>query len=141
MRRYLVVAHQTLGSPELRDAMRSRLDEGPCSFHVVVPQLHGGSGLGWTEGETRATAAQHLEEARLRFLADGIPVTGEVGDANPVYAISDVLISEGRDAFVEVIVSTLPLGVSRWLRMDLPTRVTRATGLPVSHVAAVHAST
>ena len=34
------------------------------------------------------------------------------------------------------IVSTLPSHLSRWLRLDLPHRVERATGLPVTHVVA-----
>ena len=54
MRRYLVVAHQTLGSPELLEAMRDRLAEGSCTFHLLVPEYHGGPGLTWTEGTVRA---------------------------------------------------------------------------------------
>jgi hypothetical protein len=66
MRRYLVVAHQTLGSPELLVAMRDRLAEGPCTFHLLVLEYHGGPGLTWTVGKVRAEAIQHLEEGRLR---------------------------------------------------------------------------
>jgi len=33
-------------------------------------------------------------------------------------------------------VSTLPGGISKWLKLDLPHRVERATGLPVTHVTA-----
>ena len=87
MRRYLVVAHQTLGSSELLEAMRDRVAEGACTFHLLVPEYHGGSGLTWTEGKVRAEAMQHLEEGRLRFIAEGLAVTGEVGDANPVDAV------------------------------------------------------
>jgi hypothetical protein len=135
MRRYLVVAHQTLGSTELLDALRARLAEGACQFYVVVPELHrGGGGLTWTEGKVRADAKRHLEDARLAFLAEGLAVTGEVGDANPVDAVAEVLRREGRDTFDGVIVSTLPLGVSKWLKLDAPTRIQRATGLPVEHV-------
>ena len=71
MRRYLVVAHQTLASPELLEAMRQQLDQGPCAFHLVVPEYHGGPGLTWTEGQVRAEAARHLEDARLRFNGAG----------------------------------------------------------------------
>jgi hypothetical protein len=46
-------------------------------------------------------------------------------------AVMDVL----RDhTFDEVIVSTLPHGVSHWLRVDLPARVGRVSGLPVHHI-------
>jgi hypothetical protein len=135
MRRYLVVAHQTLGSAQLLEAMRSRLAEGACRFHLLVPELHrGGGGLTWTEGKVRAEAKRRLEEARLRFVAEGLAVTGEVGDANPVDAVGEVLRRDGKDAFDAVIVSTLPLGVSKWLKLDAPTRIQRATGLPVEHV-------
>jgi len=159
MRRYLVVAHQTLASPELRDAMLARLSEGPAAFHLLVPQRQGGGGqngggqngggqrgggqrgggMSWTEGDRRAVAEVALEEARLAFTGQGFAVTGEVGDANPSYAVSDVLIRLGPDAFDEIIISTLPLGVSRWVHLDVPARVARTTELPVTHVVAVHA--
>jgi hypothetical protein len=141
MRRYMVVAHQTLGSPELLDAMRDRLAEGPCTFHLVVPVLHGGQGLTWTEGKARTAAAERLEEARLRFIAEGLAVSGEVGDAHPVDAVRDVLVREGDDAFDGVIVSTLPHAISKWLKFDSPNRIHRNTGLPVFHVVGhpVHA--
>jgi hypothetical protein len=139
MRRYLVVAHQTLTSPELLSALRDRLDRGPCSFHLVVPFIPGGPGVLWVEGDARIEAAEHLDEARLRFLAEGLAVTGEVGDGNPVLAVADVLVREGDDAFDEIIVSTLPLGISRWVHLDVPSRVRKATAIPVDHVVAIHA--
>ena len=37
MRRYLVVANQTLQAAELRDELRKRISAGPCSFFVIVP--------------------------------------------------------------------------------------------------------
>jgi hypothetical protein len=134
MRRYLVVAHQTLGSRELLEAMRQQLDQGPCAFHLVVPEYHGGPGLTWTEARVRAEAAGHLEDARLRFLEAGLAVTGEVGDASPVDAVADVLRRDGRNAYAGVIVSTLPHSVSKWLRLDAPARIQRNTGMPVIHV-------
>lgn len=133
MRHYLVLAHQTLGSPELLDAMRQQLDQGPCTFHLVVPEYHG-SGLTWTEGQVRAEAARRLEEARLRFTAQGLAVTGEVGDSSPVEAVAVVLRRDGRDTYSGAIVSTLPHSVSKWLRLDAPARIERNTGIPVIHV-------
>ena len=37
--------------------------------------------------------------------------------------------------FDEIIISTLPLGISRWLKLDLVSKA-RGLGLPVTHVAA-----
>lgn len=134
MRRYLVVAHRTLMGAELMEAMRERLDQGACTFHLVVPQYHGGPGLTWTEGKVWAEAERHLEQARLWFTREGLPVNGEVGDASPVEAVAAVLRRDGADAYDEIIVSTLPLGASRWLGMDAPSRIQRATEVPVHHI-------
>jgi nucleotide-binding universal stress UspA family protein len=61
----------------------------------------------------------------------GVNVDGEVGSSDPMQAVTDVL---DRREFDEVIVSTFPPGVSRWLRMDLPNRIRRRSKLPVTHV-------
>ncbi len=58
MRRYLVVAHQTLSSPELLEAMTSRAGEEETTFHLLVPIYHGEPGLTWTEGHDREVAAR-----------------------------------------------------------------------------------
>ena len=39
MRRYLVVAKQTLGGDHLAQKVRECLAGGPCTFHVVVPAM------------------------------------------------------------------------------------------------------
>jgi hypothetical protein len=135
MRHYLVVAHQTLDSPQLLEAIRDRMSQGPSAFHVVVPERHD-QGLTWNEGAVRLQAARALEEARLRFVNMGIPVTGEVGHSNPVQSVNNVLLREGPDHFTEIIVSTLPTRVSRWLGMDVPARIQKGTKVPVTAVTA-----
>jgi hypothetical protein len=60
-------------------------------------------------------------------------VTGEVGDPSPALAVSDAL---ERATIDEIIVSTLPSGLSRWIHQDLPHRLERRTGLPIAHVVA-----
>lgn len=134
MPRYLVVAHRTLGSPELLDALLERSADG-STFHLLVPEYHGGLGLTYTDARARAVAQQNLEEARARFAGHGITTTGEVGEASPVEAVVTVLQREGPHAFDAVILSTLPPGVSRWLGIDLPSQVRRHHfGLDVVHV-------
>jgi hypothetical protein len=60
-----------------------------------------------------------------------------VGDPDPFAAVGDALRVE---RFDEVVVATLPHGISRWLRLSLPHRLRRLTDLPVHHVIA-HPST
>ena len=133
MRRYLVVANQTLMSEELRAAVRDRLGNPPCRFHVVVPATPAHAQLSWTEGAARVVARERLEEALAWLHAEGAITTGSIGDADPVLAVLDAL---PRDDFDEIVVSTLPPGLSRWIRQDLPHRLTRRTDLPVAHVVA-----
>jgi GABA permease len=134
MRRYLVVANRTLGGGHLLAKVRECLAAGPCEFHVLVPASHTTKDFTWTEGTDRAAAEARLAEAMARFRAAGAIVTGEVGDAAPLEAIRDVM---RRQQFDEIILSTLPPGVSRWLGQDLPHRVEKQFRLPIQHVVAV----
>jgi hypothetical protein len=132
--RVLVVAHQTASTEGLLKAVRNRARQGPARFHLVVPrQAHGmhkvvdpqDSGDGEAQG-VLAGALPKLSEAA------GRTVTGSLGDAEPLMAIEDAVNLGNYD---EIIISTLPRRVSRWLKVDLVSK-TRALGLPVTHVEA-----
>ena len=130
MRRYLVVANQTLGGPHLLSLLRE-LALKPATFHVLVPASPPAD-HSWTESEARAIARKRLDIALERFGTLGAEeVTGEVGDERPIQAIADVL---AREPFDEIVLSTLPPKVSRWLKLDLIHRVESSYGLPVRHV-------
>jgi len=132
MPRYLVVAHRTLGGAALLEEVRRRLAAGDASFHLVVPVTHP-SGHVWTEGEVQAEARAKLESGIASFHALGATaVTGEVGDVNPLHAVHVVLDRD--DDFDELIVSTLPAGPSRWLKLDVPSRLRKEMTIPVTHV-------
>ena len=133
MRRYLVVANQTLGGPHLLEKMRETLTTGPCSFHVLVPSTPPGHFATWTEGEALAVAQERLDTALTGFKDLGAEVSGEVGDPDPLQAIADALRER---PFDEIILSTLPPGASRWLKQDLPHRVERSFSIPITHVVA-----
>lgn len=133
MHRYLVVANQTLHSERLAAKIRECLAAGPCAFHVLVPATHPRHQMVWTEGGDRAIAHRRLEEALVRLGELGAEADGEVGDERPVDAIGDVL---RRHQFDEILLVTFPPGVSRWLGQDLPHRVQRAFGVPVTHLVA-----
>jgi hypothetical protein len=131
MCRYLVVANQTLAGEPLVSRIRELSRSGPCAFFLIVPATPPRDHP-WTEGEARATARARLDEALMRLSGLEVKVEGEVGDGNPMLAIDDAVREHG--PFAEIILSTLPPGASRWLRLDLPHRVAASFGLPMTHV-------
>ena len=133
MRRYLIVANRTLTGPHLVSAAQTRCALGPCEFHVVVPLNPAAEGMVWSEGQARAHARTHLDHALAHLRDAGLDVSGEIGDESPMRAVGDALRT--RD-FDEIIVSTLPPSVSRWLKLDLPNRLRRTYPIPVTHVIA-----
>jgi hypothetical protein len=134
MRRYLVVAHRTLMGPHVQEYVRACMAQGSCSFHLVVPVYHPSSGA-WTDGKIEAVARTRLAEGIDAFRSIGAEVGGEVGDANVVYAISAALRNVDYEAD-EIVLSTLPPGPSKWLKLDVPSRVRREFDLPVTHLVA-----
>jgi hypothetical protein len=130
----LVVANRTAGSPELLEALKDRAKKGPAKFHLLVPSTP--HGVTWAAdmhaGSDEAEA--HVRAAVERLRAEGLEVDdGKVGDPDPVAAVEDAVNFK---QFDEIIVSTLPKHLSKWLKVDLPHRVERATGKPVTHVTA-----
>jgi hypothetical protein len=135
--RVIVIANQTACGPELLAEMRSRLERGPTTFTLVVPATPPNEQLTWTEGSARDIAERRLAAALDMFRDAGIDVTGVVGDASPMLAVGDLLVDGPYD---EVILSTLPSRVSRWLKLDLPRRITQRFELPVTTVIGERAS-
>lgn len=149
MHRYLVVANQTLGGQELLDAIRDRMARGPAEFWVLAPAtptthlsadfcaLSGAFPVDSTvlptaadvRDEGIAVAKSNLDAELGRLREIGATVDGAVGDPNPMVAIEKAVAQQ---QFDEIILSTLPPGVSRWLAMDLPHRVRRKTNLPLA---------
>ena len=134
MTTYLIVANQTLTSPTLGAAIEERLGRGSASFHVVVPATPVGGGLTWDEDSSRTAAEQRLETI-VQHLCDlgATDATGEIGVRDPVAAAQDSLAGREVD---EIILSTLPAGISRWLGQDVPSRMRGAVQVPVTVVTA-----
>ena len=132
--RVLVVAHKTAATPALLDAVRQRAAQGPAKFTLLVPNAAHGlhrvidpEDVGKSEAEqVLALALPLLEEAA------GSPVEGIIGDPSQMNVIQDAIKMHGFD---EVIISTLPAKVSKWLRLYLPSKVA-GMGLPVTTVTA-----
>ncbi len=125
MARYLLVAHQTAESEELLGAARALAHEDPdAEFTLLVPATPVGNLLVWEEGATAEVAERRAASARARLEEQGLRVTeARIGDQDPMAAIADE-IHAGRQ-YDALVVSTLPAGASRWLRMDLLSRIRR----------------
>lgn len=152
MSRYLIVANQTLGGEELEERIRTRIDSGEGRFYVLVPMVEpeyeadawvppdpafGIAGLR-TGADEALEVARERSQHRLERMLDRIrtlggEAEGEVVGPDPLEAIGHIL---ERDDIAEILISTLPAGISRWLKMDLPSRVARRTEVPVTTVEA-----
>jgi GABA permease len=153
MRRYLVLANQTLQAAELREELRTRISAGPCSFFVLVPDTKAAQydaaaaggvlrqpGLWWwathyarpaTDEEATAQARQRLSLMLAGLAEMGVTAEGDLGSPSPLEAMEKVLADH---QFDEIIVTTLPRRVSRWLRSDLPHQAGRRFNLPVTTI-------
>lgn len=123
--RVLIVAHRTAATPLLLNAVRARATRSPSAFTLLVPRPY------WDPDTDEAAATLELAIPLLEQAAGG-RVSGVIGDSDPFVAVRDAVTDLGID---EIIISTLPVRVSHWLRRDLPTRV-RQFGLPVTVVTA-----
>ena len=132
--RVLVVAHKTAATPALVAAVQERAARGPCAFTLLVPNsAHGLHRVVDPEDQDRGEAADVVELAvPVLEEAIGAHVDSLIGDPNPMNAVQDAVNLHGFD---EIIISTLPAKVSRWLKLDLPSKV-GGLGLPVTTVTA-----
>lgn len=136
--RILVVAHRTAATPALLTAVWERASEGPAVFTLLVPNAVRGLHRAVDAEDADTAEAQLVLDLALPLLSEAVggEVDGMIGDANPIDAVADALNLRGFD---ELIVSTLPTRVSRWLHMDLPSKL-RGMGLPVRMVIAKDAT-
>ena len=132
--RVLVVANRTAATPALIEAVRERAARGPAVFTLLVPHFAHGLHKVVDAQDTDVSESEAVLELALPLLrqAAGSEVEGIIGDAEPLAAIHDAVNLRGFD---EIILSTLPARVSRWLKLDLPSKLT-GLGLPVTHVEA-----
>jgi hypothetical protein len=128
--RVLVIANRTADCQELIEQLVARHRVGPIAVTMLAPAVwevqdpHGGT----------ESACRRLRAARRLLQARGIEVSCVTGDPDPMTAFER---EWQRNRYDEVIVSTLPAHLSKWLRIDLPHRVGHAVpGVPVTHVIA-----
>jgi hypothetical protein len=124
----LVVANVTAGRGKLRARMKELSEASDdMLFIVVVPlQAH-------NDGRAAAVARARLGNTLDRMRREGLRVAGMLGDPDPYTATMNAL------QFFRVsriVISTLPVTKSGWMRSDLVERVRKASNLEVEHVVA-----
>ena len=135
MARFLVVADRTATSPELVERVRQLVTEDPepTSVTLLIPARS--PSPQWA-GEAKAAARRTGDRATALFEAAGAKtVSAVVGDVSPLLAIEDEL-AEHPGEYQAVVLSTLPPGISRWLRLDVHHQAERRLDVPVFHVVA-----
>ena len=132
--RILVVANKTAATPALVEAVRERAARGPCEFTLLVPNTtHGLHKVVDPEDQSQSEAETTIELAvPVLEEAAGTSVDAMIGVPEPLAAIQDAVNLHGFD---EIIISTLPSRVSKWLHLDLPHKAA-GLGLPVTTVTA-----
>ena len=137
--RYLVVAHDTARSMELRDHLRdiAAKDTG-AQFTLLIPTTHALGRLTSSDDDV-GTAESAATESRAVLRDAGVTLRdAKIGDPTPLLAIEDELRAHP-DSYDTVILCTFPPGLSRWVRMDTAHQVERRLAIPVEHVIAYRA--
>lgn len=137
--RVLIVAHKTAATPALIAAVKERAAAGPATFTLLVPRSAHGLHKVVDAEDQEASEAEQMIALAVPLLAEAVGghVESIVGDPNPLDAVQDAVNLHGYD---EIIISTLPARVSRWLRLDLPHKL-GGLGLPVTTITAKDAAT
>jgi cell pole-organizing protein PopZ len=131
VQRILVVANRTAASEALLEVVRARAAAGPVDVHLVVPAAPTGLSRVLNPDDAPGDAVARMETARAMLAeATGREVTAAVGSADALAAVQDAINAQ---RFDEIVISTLPRRLSRWLHIDLPHKLT-GLGLPVVHV-------
>jgi hypothetical protein len=99
-----------------------------CAF-PVDPDLLPSAADVRTRDQGIAEAKSNLDTELHRLREIGATADGAVGDPDPMKAIEKTLAQR---RFDEIILSTLPPGISRWLAWDLPHRVRARTDVPLT---------
>jgi uncharacterized C2H2 Zn-finger protein len=120
----VVVGNHTLLSDALRDRLQTVTAGGDVDLHVVVPiRAADDLDVGFWRGRALAE----------RLVEPGVELTVDVGVDEPVTLVQKAVHGAHID---QIILSTLPEGVSRWLEADVAGHMRHALNVPVEVVAA-----
>ena len=125
MRRILVVANRTAGTPDLLAEVERRAAASLTAFTLLIPEIKKSRSADWTLEQ----ALQAIRKAAAGETGKkATHVEGRVTGLDPLASIQQAVAAA---QFDEILISTLPAKRSLWLRTDLLTEV-RKLGVPVA---------
>ncbi len=131
MGRALIVANRALGGVPLLDEVALRVRAGRRAFHLLVPAER--PEIDGVVDSDRDPAEARLQAQIDQLTAVGAEVTGEVVDGD---ALAEVAAALAAESFDEVLVCTLPGGLSNWLPRGLLDHIAALVDVPVLHLTA-----
>ncbi len=118
----LVVATQTVASPDLVARLKQRAAARPHRFTIICPRA---------EGVAEPVVARDLASTLAELYRADIDATGQPMSPDPFLAVQNAIRHYRVD---EVLISTFSGEQSRWLEEDLVGRVREITEKPVEHL-------
>jgi hypothetical protein len=122
-RRILIVAHKTIATPALVEAIRQRAEEGACTFALLIPDSCDRDETAWT-----LRYAQRMLSKTV-----GVPIEGIVAEGHDAFAGIAQAVRDG--AYDEIMLSLLPDPDSPWMLEDIRGRA-ESLGVPITVVQA-----
>ena len=130
--RYLIIANQTLTDEGLLERIRD-LVAPDGHVHLVVPATGSDPASSDVDDKTLPLATFRMRRAIERLHELGVDAEGEVGVPDPLAAVAHAQQHEPAD---QIILSTLPVDTSHWLKVDLPAALQRRFGIHVTVITA-----
>ena len=138
-KRVLVLANETLTETELLDDLRRVDAEHKAEYYVCVPANPIDTGQAEYKGavyiwEATVEAAQQRLDTMLAIMREhGLHADGALGDYRPLRALNDAVERFHPD---QIVISTLPVERSVWMRFDVVDRARATYTVPVTHIMA-----
>lgn len=118
----LVVATQTVATPDLVNRLKERAQASPHRYTIVCPRA---------EGVTEPEIVRDLAATLAELYRVDIDATGQPMSPDPFHAVKNAIEHYRVD---EVLISTFAGESSRWLDEDLVGRTREITEKPVEHI-------
>ena len=118
----LVVATQTVATPDLVKRLKERAAERPHRYTIVCPRA---------EGVTEADIVRDLASTLAQLYRADVDATGQPMSPDPFHAVQNAIEHYRVD---EVLISTFAGETSQWLEEDLVGRTREITEKPVEHL-------